>query len=81
MHWRWTSAAEVRISNTAMLERPPFLFGPPESFGDGQREICVVTLGGQADGEMTGDTPVEIHLVLKAIHVLIPQPAPAIERG
>jgi diacylglycerol kinase family enzyme len=28
----------------------------------------------QADGEMIGHTPVEIHLIHKAIHVIMPQP-------
>jgi diacylglycerol kinase (ATP) len=110
-------AAEVLISNTTMLEKPPFLFGPPETLGDGQLEVYVVTartLGDymrlvwdvflrsgkpaaklshwaarqsaridsfrrsslvQADGEMIGHTPVEIHLVPKAIHVIMPKPA------
>ena len=36
-------AAEVLISNTTMLEKPPFLFGPPETLSDGQLEVYVVT--------------------------------------
>jgi len=36
-------AAEVLISNNTLLERPPFLFGPPETLGDGQLEVYVVT--------------------------------------
>jgi diacylglycerol kinase (ATP) len=36
-------AAEVLISNTTMLVKPPFLFGPPETLNDGQLEIYVVT--------------------------------------
>ena len=31
------------ISNTTLLEKPPFLFGPPETLGDGQLEVYVVT--------------------------------------
>lgn len=36
-------ASEVLISNTTLLKKPPFLFGPPQSLGDGQLEIYVVT--------------------------------------
>jgi YegS/Rv2252/BmrU family lipid kinase len=36
-------ASEVLISNTTLLQKPPFLFGPPQSLGDGQLEIYVVT--------------------------------------
>jgi diacylglycerol kinase (ATP) len=36
-------AAEVLISNTTLLEKPPFLFGPPETLDDGQLEVYVVT--------------------------------------
>jgi diacylglycerol kinase (ATP) len=110
-------AAEVLISNTTLLEKPPFLFGPPETLSNGQLEVYVVTartLGDyiglvwdlfsrpgkpaakvshwaakqsiridairrsplvQADGEVIGYTPVEIQLVPKAIHVIMPKPA------
>lgn len=109
-------AAEVLISNSTLLEKPPFVFGPPETLDDGQLEIYVVTahtLGDytrlvwdlfrrpgksaaklshlaathsvrieanrshlvQADGEVIGYTPVEIQLVPKAIHVIMPKPA------
>jgi len=112
-------AAEVLISNTTLLERPPFLFGPPETLDDGQLEVYVVTahtLGDyarlvwdlfrrpgksaaklshlaathsvrieadrshlvQADGEVIGHTPVEVQLVPKAIHVIMPNPASAL---
>jgi diacylglycerol kinase family enzyme len=111
---RFVRAAEVLISNTTLLEKPPSLFGPPKTLGDGQLEVYVVTartigdylrLGWdvffrsgkqaakmshwearrgasidalrrpslvQADGEMIGHTPVEIHLVPKALHVIMP---------
>jgi diacylglycerol kinase (ATP) len=36
-------AAEVMISNNTLLEKPPFLFGPPETLNDGQLEIYVLT--------------------------------------
>jgi len=36
-------AAEVVISSTTMMEKPPFLFGPPETLCDGQIEVYVVT--------------------------------------
>ncbi|MCX5800024.1 MAG: diacylglycerol kinase family lipid kinase [Candidatus Eisenbacteria bacterium] len=110
-------AAEVMISNTTLLDKPLFLFGPPETLSDGQLEVYVVTarhLGDymrlvwdlfsrpgkpgaklshwtvkqsaridairrsplvQADGEVIGHTPVEIKLVPKAIHVIMPKPA------
>jgi len=35
----------------------------------------------QADGEMIGHTPVEIHLVPKAVNLIMSIPALAIERG
>ncbi len=35
--------AEVMISNNTLLEKPPFLFGPPETLNDGQLEIYLVT--------------------------------------
>jgi YegS/Rv2252/BmrU family lipid kinase len=111
-------AAEVMISNNTLLEKPPFLFGPPETLNDGQLEIYLVTartLGEyarmlwslfrrpgkpaaklahwaathtvridghrrshlvQADGEVIGQTPVEVQLVPKAIHVIMPKPVP-----
>ncbi|HET7376412.1 MAG TPA: hypothetical protein VFK30_06875, partial [Anaerolineae bacterium] len=110
-------AAEVLISNTTLLEKPPFLFGPPETLNDGQFDIYVLTAQTlrdylelvwslfrrpgqtakklshlaatrsvrieadhdrlvQADGEVTGHTPVEVKLVAKAIHVIMPKPVP-----
>jgi diacylglycerol kinase (ATP) len=116
---RLVRAAEVLISNTTLMERPPSLFGPPETLGDGQLEVYVVTartigdylrLGWdvffrsrrqaasmshwearrsasisslrrpslvQADGEMIGHTPVEIHLVPGALRVIMPEAAAA----
>jgi len=112
-------AAEVMISNTTLLEKPPFLFGPAETLDDGQLEVYLVmarTLGDyvrlvwdlfrrpgksaaklthlaathsvrieadrshlvQADGELIGHTPVEVKLVPKAIHVIMPKPAPVV---
>jgi diacylglycerol kinase family enzyme len=70
-------AAEVLISSTILLEKPPFLFGPPGTLSDGQFEVYVVTARTlvQADGEMIGHTPVEIHLLAKALHVIMPKPA------
>jgi YegS/Rv2252/BmrU family lipid kinase len=110
-------AAEVMISNTTLLEKPPFLFGPPETLNDGQFDIYVLTAQTlrdyiglvwslfrqpgqtakklshlaatrsvrieadhsrlvQADGEVTGHTPVEVKLIPKAIHVIMPRPVP-----
>lgn len=110
-------AAEVMISNTTLLEKPPFLFGPPETLDDGQLDVYLLTaqtLGDymrlvwdlfrrpgksagklthlsakhsvrieadrshlvQADGELIGHTPVEVQLVPKAIHAIMPKPAP-----
>ena len=40
---RLVRASEVLISNTTLLQKPPFLFGPPETLGDGQLEVYVVT--------------------------------------
>ena len=40
---RWVRASEVLISNTTLLEKPPVLFGPPETLGDGQLEVYTVT--------------------------------------
>jgi diacylglycerol kinase (ATP) len=115
-------AAEVLISNATLLEKPPFLLGPPETLDDGQLEVYVVTahtLGDyarlvwdlfrrpgrsaaklthlaathnvritadrshlvQADGEVIGHTPVEVELVLKAIHVIMPKPVPIAAAG
>jgi diacylglycerol kinase (ATP) len=110
-------ASEVLISNTKLLEKEDFLFGPPENLSDGQFEVYLVsahTLGDyvrlvwdlfrrpgqpaaklyhwesqhsiridadrtsqlvQADGEVIGHTPVEIQMVPKAIHVIMPKPA------
>jgi YegS/Rv2252/BmrU family lipid kinase len=36
-------AAEVMISNTTLLEKPPFVFGPLETLDDSQLEVYVVT--------------------------------------
>ena len=111
-------AAEVLISNPTLLEKPPAVFGSPETLDDAQLEVYVVrahTLGDyvrlvwdlfrrpgrsaaklshlaathairieakrselvQADGEVIGHTPVEVRLIPKAIHVIMPKPAPA----
>jgi diacylglycerol kinase (ATP) len=108
-------AAEVMISSPTMLEKLPFLLGPPETLNDGQLEIYLVsarTPGDyvrlvwnlfrrpgksaamfshltathsvrieadrsqlvQADGEVIGHTPVEVRLVPKAVHVIMPKP-------
>ncbi len=40
---RLIRASEVLISSTTLLQKPPFLFGPPETLGDGQLEVYVVT--------------------------------------
>lgn len=113
---RRVRASEVLISNTKLLEKEDFLFGPPENLSDGQLEVYLVTahtLGDymrlvwdlfrrpgqpaklyhwesqhsiridadrtpqlvQADGEVIGHTPVEIQIVPKAIHVIMPKPA------
>ncbi len=110
-------AAEVLVSNPTLLEKPPSVFGPPETLDDAQLEVYVVTahtLGDymrlvwelfrrpgqstaklshlaathtihietdrsqlvQADGEVIGHTPVEVQLVPKAIHVIMPKPSP-----
>ena len=111
-------AAEVMISNTTLLKKPPFVFGAPETLGDGQFEVYVLTARWpwdylrlvwdmfvrpgkpaaklshwvvkqsaridapgrfpmvQADGEVIGHTPTEIKLIPKALHVIIPKPAP-----
>lgn len=115
---RSVRAAEVMISNTTLLAKPPFLFGAPDTLADGQLEVYIVraqTLGDyvrliwdlfrrpgrsaaklshlaathsvrieanrshlvQADGEVIGHTPVEVQLVRKAIHVVMPKPVPA----
>jgi len=116
---QWIRASEVIVSSTTLMEKPPFLVGTPETLGDGQLEVYVLTartLGDyirlawdvfmrpgrpaaklshwaatrsarievirrfrmvQADGEMIGRTPVEIQVVPKAVHVIMPQPAPA----
>jgi diacylglycerol kinase (ATP) len=39
---RLVRASEVLISSTTLLQKPPFLFGPPETLGDGQMEVYVV---------------------------------------
>lgn len=40
---RSVRAAEVMISNTTLLKKPPFVFGPPETLCDGQFEVYVLT--------------------------------------
>ncbi len=40
---RRTLAAEVLISSTTLLQKPPFLFGLPETLSDGRLEVYVVT--------------------------------------
>jgi len=109
-------ASEVLISNTTLLEKATFLYGPPETLNDGQLEVYLATAHTlneyvqlvwdlfhgpgqpgaklyhwesqhsiridadrtlqlvQADGEVIGHTPVEIQLVPKAIHVIMPKP-------
>ena len=110
---RSVRAAEVMISTTTLLVKPPFLFGAPDTLADGQLEVYIIraqTLRDyvrliwdlfrrpgrsaaklshlaatrsvrieadhsrlvQADGEVIGHTPVEVQLVHKAIHVIIP---------
>jgi diacylglycerol kinase family enzyme len=110
-------AAEILVANTTLLEKPPYVFGSPDTFADGQLEVYVVTartfmgwaqlvldvvrrqerqsselmhLTGhqsiriesqrspqllQADGEVLGHTPVDITLVPRALHVVMPRPA------
>ena len=36
-------AAEVMVSNTTLLEKPPAVFGPPETLDDAELEVYVVT--------------------------------------
>jgi diacylglycerol kinase family enzyme len=38
-------ASEILISNTTLLEKPPFIFGPVETLHDGQVEVYVITAG------------------------------------
>lgn len=108
-------AVEVVVSNSTLLEKPSFVFGPRESLYDGKLEVYVFSphtvsdyailardlflrsgrpaaklshwavercaridslrssLLVQADGELIGRTPIEIHLVPKAIHVIVPK--------
>jgi len=40
---RLIRASEVLISSTTLMQKPPFLFGPPENLGGGQMEVYVVT--------------------------------------
>ena len=40
---RLIRVAEVLIPSTTLLEKPPFLFGPPGTLSDGQLEVYVVT--------------------------------------
>jgi YegS/Rv2252/BmrU family lipid kinase len=40
---RWIRAAEVMISSTTLMEKPPFLLGTPETLSDGQLEVYVLT--------------------------------------
>ena len=112
-------ATEMMISSAALQDGSALSIGPPDTLGDGQVEVYVVTarnLGGylalvwglifrpgrpakklehltarlsvrieatqrsalvQADGEMIGNTPVEITLIAKAVRVIMPKPAPA----
>jgi diacylglycerol kinase (ATP) len=109
-------AVEVVASNTTLLEKPNFLFGPPESLNDGKLEVYALSARNagdyarlmwdlfwrsgkpaaklfhwtvtrslrieshrrsllvQADGELIGRTPMEIHLKPKAIRVIMPKP-------
>jgi diacylglycerol kinase family enzyme len=49
-HWR-TRASEVLISSPTLLERPPYVFGPPETLSDGRLEVYLIaaqTLGDYA---------------------------------
>jgi diacylglycerol kinase (ATP) len=114
---RTIRAAEVMVSNTTMFVKPPSLFGPAETLGDGQLEVYLIsahTPGDylklvwdllsrpgksaaklshlaathtirieaarshlvQADGEVIGHTPVDVRLIPKAIHVIMPKPVP-----
>jgi len=48
---RLIRASEVLVSNTTLLEKPPLLFGLPQTLGNGQLEVYVLkahTLGGYA---------------------------------
>jgi diacylglycerol kinase (ATP) len=114
---RQVRASEVLVSNTSLLDKESFIYGPPETLNDGQLEIYLTTAQSladyvrlvwdmfrgpghpgaklyhwesrqsiridadrspqlvQADGEVIGHTPVEIQLVPKAIHVIMPKPA------
>jgi diacylglycerol kinase (ATP) len=36
-------AAEILISTTTLLEKPPYVFGPPETLNDGQLEVYLIT--------------------------------------
>jgi diacylglycerol kinase (ATP) len=36
-------AVEILASSTTLLEKPPFVFGPPETLSDGQFEVYVIT--------------------------------------
>lgn len=36
-------AVEIMISNTTLLEKPPYIFGPPDTLIDGQLEVYLVT--------------------------------------
>ena len=50
--------------------------------GDARYDFFVVVSGAvdivvQADGEVIGHTPLEVHLIPKALRVIVPKPAPA----
>jgi len=36
-------AVEILASSTTLLQKPPFIFGPPETLSDGQFEVYVIT--------------------------------------
>jgi diacylglycerol kinase family enzyme len=40
---RFLRAVEVVVSNTTLLERPNFLYGPPETLADGRLEVYVLS--------------------------------------
>ena len=110
-------AAEILISNTTLLEKPPYVFGPPETLNDGQLEVYLITARTlidylqlvwnlfrhpgqsstkfqhriarksvrieaerspqlvQGDGEVIGDTPLDIALAPRVLRVVVPKAA------
>jgi diacylglycerol kinase family enzyme len=40
---QWVNASEILISNTTLLDKPPHVFGPPETLNDGRLEVYLVT--------------------------------------